>query len=229
MSARTIVLAGVLAATITIPAIGQSARLDPRIVTDLLSGFGGDVTALKRGLDASAERLEESPNDAEVLAWHGAAMLSWSRLGNAGYGFAELVERFQTATGEMDRAVTLEPDNPRVRMARGILLQIETPGTPRFPNHPGLVENARADYQRLFDLRKDGINALGTHRLGELLQGLGDLYSRQGKAAEAEAYYRMIQSKLPDSEYAKRAAAWLIAKQPLATPQTTCIGCHETR
>jgi Flp pilus assembly protein TadD len=129
----------------------------------------------------------------------------------------------------MDRAVSLEPGNPRVLMARGVVLQIETPYMPRFANHPGLVEHARADYQRLFDRHKDGLAQLGAHRLGELLQGLGDLNSRQGKTEEAERYYRMLQSMLPATEYSTRAAEWMQTKQPLQTERTTCVGCHESR
>jgi hypothetical protein len=91
------------------------------------------------------------------------------------------------------------------------------------------VENVRADYQRLFDLRKDRLNSMGAHQLGELLQGLADLYSRQGKANEAETYYSLLLSKLPNTEYARRAGEWMMTKQPLATPQTTCIGCHESK
>jgi hypothetical protein len=206
------------------------ARLDPQIVHDIFKGFGGDVPALRRGLDASAKRLAEAPNDAEVLAWHGAAVLSLNRLGgDPTADFGASVKNFQLATGEMNQAVKQEPDNPLVRMARGVLLFIETPYMPRFANHPGLVENARADYQRLFDMKKDQLQSLGTHRLGEILQGLGDLNSRQDKPDQAESYYKMIQSMLPGTEYATRASEWMQTKKPLPTERTTCIGCHEAK
>jgi hypothetical protein len=129
----------------------------------------------------------------------------------------------------MDRAVGIDPDNVRVRMARGVILQIETPGMPRFANHPGLVEQARADYQRMWELRQDRLTTLGDHQLGELLQGLADLHSRQGKVAEAESYYRTLLARLPDTEYGTRAAQWLESRQPLPTSQTTCVGCHEAK
>jgi len=103
-----------LLATIA-PVRGQQAGLDSQIINDLFKGFGGDVTSLKRGLDASTKRLAESPNDPVVLAWHSAALLSWARQGNLNWGFQEIVQNFQRATGEMDRAVSLAPDNPRVR------------------------------------------------------------------------------------------------------------------
>jgi hypothetical protein len=205
----------------------KTSSLAPAVVNDLFKGLGGDTDALKRGMDAASKRLKETPDDPETLAWHGASLLSWLRQGNL--DIPSRIEGFKVATSQMDRAVSLEPGNPRALMARGVVLQIETPYMPRFANHPGLVENARADYQRLFDRHKDGLAQLGAHRLGELLQGLGDLNSRQGKADEAERYYRMIQSLLPATEYAKRAGGWMQMKQPLPTERTTCIGCHESR
>jgi tetratricopeptide (TPR) repeat protein len=175
-------------------------------------------------MKAAAQALAARPDDPELLAWHGAAVLAWARVANL--DIPSRIQSFQTATTAMDKAVAAAPDNPRVRMARGVILQIETPTMPRFANYPGLVENARSDFQRLFDLRKGELDRLGTHRLGELLQGLADLYSRQGKVEDAERYYRMIGSMLPNTEYAARAAQWLATKQPLPTAQTTCIGCH---
>ena len=204
-------------------------RLDPAIIEDIFKGFGGDAPALRRGLGNSARRLAESPGDAEAMAWHGAALLAMNRVGGDAVDFSTAVQTFQRATAEMDGAVKQAPDNPRVRMARGILLQIETPFMPRFANHPGLVDNARADYQALFDQKKGQLQTLGTHRLGELLQGLGDLYSRQEKPDQAESYYRMMQSMLPGTEYATRADEWMKTRQPLPTPRTTCIGCHEVK
>jgi hypothetical protein len=62
--------------------------------------------------------------------------------------------------------------------------------------------------------------------LGELLQGLGDVYSRQGKTADAEKYYAMILERLDGTEYAKRAAQWMRTKQPLPAAQAACVGCH---
>ena len=89
-----------------------------------------------------------------------------------------------------------------------------------------MLEKARADYQRVFDLQQDRLDRIGAHPLGELLQGLGDIYSRQEKTDEAEKYYGMIQQMLKETEYARRAALWMQTKQPLQAEQTACVGCH---
>jgi hypothetical protein len=102
-------------------------------------------------------------------------------------------------------------------------------------NAPGdwgamLLEDARTDFQITYDLQKDRLDTVGKpHPLGELLQGLGDIYSRQGKPEEAAKYYGMLQQRLPDTEYARRAAQWIKTRQPLAAAQSGCIGCHTGR
>jgi hypothetical protein len=133
---------------------------------------------------------------------------------------------FQRATKEMDSAVGIAPDDIRVRMAPGVVLRMLTPTMPRFGNVPGLIENARVDHQRMFDLQQSQLDKLSAHSLGELLQGLAELNSRQGKTADAEKYYGMIQSMLKGTDYTARAAEWMKTKQPLPQAQTNCVGCH---
>jgi len=227
MTLAKLAVGGFAVAILTVHPVAPQVRLDSQAVSDIFTGFGGNLEALKRGMDACEKLLAENPSHAEALAWHGAATLAQSSVGlSPDLDFQRRVELFKRGTGEMDRAVSLEPDNILVRTARGSILQLLTPGMPKFPNLPGLIDNARLDYQRLFDLQKDRLDRLGTHPLGELLQGLGDLYSRQGKSEEAGKYYGMIQSMLRNTEYAKRAAQWMETKQPLPTAQTMCVGCH---
>jgi tetratricopeptide (TPR) repeat protein len=199
-------------------------RFSP-MLTDIFLGFAGDKEALKRGIDSIDKLLVQNPDNAEALVWHGGATLFQSRLD----GETDMQKRtamFQKGTSEMDRAVSLAPDSIDVRISRGGILRMLTPGMPNFPILKTLIENARSDYQFAFDSQKDQLDRLGTHPLGELLQGLGDLYSRQGKTKEAETYYVMIQTKLRGTPYAERADEWMKTKQPLSAERTACIGCH---
>jgi mono/diheme cytochrome c family protein len=207
------------------PAAGTTAALPASVMADLFSGFGGNAGALQRGLDATAQTIAANPSHAQALAWHGAATLYYSST-NADLSVLDRIGLFQRATKEMDSAVGIAPDDIRVRMARGVVLQMLTPTMPRLGNVPGLVENARSDYQRMFDLQQNQLDTLGTHALGELLQGLAELNSRQGKTADAEKYYGMIQSMLKGTDYAARAAEWMKTKQPLPPARTNCIACH---
>jgi hypothetical protein len=139
--------------------------------------------------------IEANPSHAQALAWHGAATLYYSST-NADLSALDRIGLFQRATKEMDSAVGIAPDDIRVRMARGVVLRMLTPTMPRLANVPGLIENARLDYQRMFELQQGQLEKLSQHALGELLQGLAELNSRQGKTSDAEKYYGMIQSML---------------------------------
>jgi|RhiMethySRZTD1v2_1073278.scaffolds.fasta_scaffold02211_6 mono/diheme cytochrome c family protein len=218
--------AGAAPAASPTPAAITTTALPPQVMADLFSGFGGNAGALQRGLDATGATIAANPNHAQALAWHGAATLYYSST-NTDLSGLERIGLFQRATKEMDTAVGIAPDDVRVRMARGIVLRMLTPTMPRLANVPGLIENARADYQRMFDLQQNQLEKLGTHPLGELLQGLAELNSRQNKTADAEKYYGMMQSMLKGTDYAARAAEWMKTKQPLPQAQTNCVSCHQ--
>ena len=201
---KRIVTAGVTVGTLM--ALGGSLagqmRPDSPVVRDLFAGFAGDLSAFKRGMDAIEKQLAQKPDDAEVLVWHGAGTLFQSRLEGETDG-QKRIAQFQKGTSEMDRAVSLQPNNIAVRIPRGGTLRMLTPGMPNFPILATLIENARSDYQYAFDAQRDQLDRLGTHPLGELLQGLGDLYSRQGKIKEAETYYVLIHARLKGTAYAE--------------------------
>jgi len=213
------------AAAAAAPAAITSTSLPPQVMADLFSGFGGNPGALQRALDVTATTIEANPSHAQALAWHGAATLYYSST-NADLSALDRIGLFQRATKEMDSAVGIAPDDIRVRMARGVVLRMLTPTMPRLANVPGLIENARLDYQRMFELQQGQLEKLSQHALGELLQGLAELNSRQGKTSDAEKYYGMIQSMLKGTDYAARAGEWMKTKQPLPQAQTNCISCH---
>jgi tetratricopeptide (TPR) repeat protein len=206
-------------------ALTAQVRLDTSSLrNDLFAGFAGDQEAVTRVLDASERLLAELPDHPQALVWHGAATLGRSQRvlqDNRDAGIA----MFQRAIGEMDRAVELAPDDGEVRAIRGVLL---APLSRQFPPpfSERMLEKARSDYQRLFDMQRGALDTIGSHPLGELLQGLGDIYSRQGRPDEAERYYRMILTMLNDTVYSRRAAEWMQTRQPLPPAQTGCVGCH---
>ena len=142
--------------------------------------------------------------------WSGTAPVHFSSRGwMARSDMQRRIALFSKGTSEMNRAVSLEPDSIAVRIPRGGTLRMLAPGMPNFPILTTLIENARSDYQHAFDMQKDQLDSMGTYPLGELLQGLGDLYSRQGKTEEAQKYYIMIQAKLRGTIYAERAEEWM--------------------
>jgi len=199
-------------------------RFDMVVRDDLFGGLAGNRESLARGLATCEKILAGNPKDAEAMVWHGIGTLILSRLefekGDA-QGALMLVQK---GTAEMDRAVELEPDNLGVRIPRGAALRDATQQLPPFLSEP-LLEKARSDFQYTFDLQKDNLPK-GEHPLGELLQALGDIYSRQNKPDEAAKYYGLLNDRLRATDYSKRAAEWLKTRQTLPAERSGCIGCH---
>ena len=202
-------------------------RFDMVVRNDLFAGMYGDAAALQRGLATCEKILAENPKHAEALVWHGMGLLVQSRFEFEKNNPQGAVTLSQKGIAEMDRAVELEPNNLGVRIPRGAALRDATQQMPPFMSEP-LLERARTDFQYTFETQKDNLPT-SEHPLGELLQALGDIYSRQGKADEAGKYYGMIPERLPNTEYARRATEWMKTRQPLPQAQSGCIGCHLVR
>ncbi len=206
----------------------DKAGFESQLRETMFTALALDIDAGRRGMDMCEQALKSNPNDAECLVWHGVGSLML-----AGYYLVgeQNKEKGNPLLGqgirEMDAGVKLEPGNAAVRIPRGVILMQTTRGmdTNNF-FYKGFLERARTDFQVAFDQQKDKLDSMGTHQVGELLQGLGDLYSRQGKMAEAEQYYRIIQEKLKGTLYADRASEWMRTRQPLGPSKTDCIGCH---
>lgn len=201
-------------------------RLDSsRMRNDLFAALAGKPEGLQRILEASGKILTENPDHAQALLWRGVATLA-GFFGEAQKGDAQAaMPAFGKAEADMDRAVSLAPDDLEIRVMRAVMYGPASRTMPQ-PFSERLLEKTRADFQHTFDLQQEKLDELGTHPLGELLQGLGDAYSRQGKTLDAEKYYRMIQTRLTATEYARRADEWMKTRQPLPEAQTQCVGCH---
>lgn len=219
---RILVPALAIAAALATAAFAQPPRLDG----GFFAALNGDPAALQGALDASAAAMAKNPKDADATAEHG--LLTFFSAGQAlGKGDASAMPKLQAGMAEMDRAVAIAPDNIRVRIFRGIALHQGTRGMPEAVGRP-LLENARSDFATSYEAQAKQLDQLGEHRLGELLQIKGDVESRLGRTDEAARTYALIQAKLPNTEYAARAALWMQTRTPLPANKTTCLGCHVT-
>ena len=203
-------------------------RFDPFAVQlDMFAGmFSGDEQRFARAMATTEKALAADPANPVALVWHGmgTAMLAQREFSEG--RMAEAMAMLQRGIAEMARAVELAPDNIGVRIPRGSALREMSRSMPPGMGDP-LLEAARTDFQHTFDLQASRLDQVGQpHPLGELLQGLGDIYSRQGTADDAATYYKMIGDRLPDTEYAVRAAEWEKTRQPLPQTRTQCVGCH---
>jgi tetratricopeptide (TPR) repeat protein len=191
---------------------------------DVFAGFGGNIEALERAMTACENALAENPKHPHALVWHGIGLIV--RAGGDPQRAPVLILRALT---EMDEAVKVgDPGDLGARIPRGSVSMAMARSMPESPMRTEMLERGRTDFQYAFDMQSKAgqLDTLGTHPLGELLQGLGDVYSRLGKPDDARKYYQMLEAKLPDTEYAKRATQWMMMGQPLPAAQTGCVGCH---
>ena len=195
-----------------------------QVRADFFAGVAGDAAAMQRGLARAKAALETEPKNAQAMVVHGFGTVL-AAVPELQKGNTAAFPAMQRGFAELDEAVGLAPTDGLVRVLRGIMMQQATRQMPE-PARTQMLENGRTDFQFLFDVQQTELATLGTHRLGELLQALGDINARLGRTADSERYYQMIKTMLPTTEYGRRADEWLQTRQPLSAEKTQCIGCH---
>jgi hypothetical protein len=217
-----------LAVVVSVAGLAAQGFEFERVRRDVFAAVMGDAAALERVRTATERQLAEDPKNAAALSVHGLSTVAGaSQAFNSG-DTARGLTLLNTGMAEMNQAVDLAPTDGFVRVIRGLFLQAASRQAPLAQGR-SMLETAQTDFQHLFDVQAQVLDQLGEHRLGELLQALADIQARLGRSEEAERLYRMVQQKLPASEYARRAGEWLQTRQPLSAAKTGCIGCHVAR
>jgi len=199
-------------------------RFDDQVRDDMLRGFGGNEAAFTRALSIIEETLQEQPDHAEALVWRGAA-----RYWRAGQAFAAGdVDAGRAlaadAMADMDRSIALEPRNLGVLVPRAAVLLVAARNQRDPARAQELAGRAAADFETALAIRAPEFDRLGQHNRGEYLAGLAESWTLAGNPDKARAYLGRILAELPDSRYARRAAAKLADwgdMQPL-----NCQTCH---
>jgi tetratricopeptide (TPR) repeat protein len=202
-------------------------RFDMKVRGDFFAGFGGNQEAMTRAMKNAESILKDNPKHAEALVWHGAGLLGLSRQYFQTGDFKTATDFINRGQKEMDEAAALEPDNLGVRIPRGAVLM--TAGRNIAEGNPQMGRSMMAkglvDYEYAYERQKDELTSMGQHPAGELLIGIADANSRLGNQERAVEFFDRIQSLLPGSVYAKRAALWKETKS-LPAKDAGCIGCH---
>jgi len=214
-----------LVAVVGIAAAGLAQeRFDDRVRDDVFRGFAGNSAALNNALTIIDGTLAQNPDHAEALAWRGA-----TRYWQAGQAFrageiAHAQNLAADALADMDRAVTLQPNNISVLIPRASVL-LPAARNQRDPTRArNLAARAAADFEAALALRQSAFARLGQHNRGEYLSGLAESWALAGNRSKAETYLQRILAELPNSPYAERAAAKLANWDDLRP--LNCQSCH---
>jgi hypothetical protein len=215
----------VLALSTSLAVLAQQ-RFDFKVREDMFAGMDGDTVAFDRAMKLIADTLAADPDHAEALVWRGTGR---AFQGAQAFQRGAMAEgRALTAQGlaDMDRAVSLAPDDLAVRIPRAASLLPFARGLRRFnrPEADRLTRTALADFEFVMTTSTPWWSKLSQHGQGELLGALADGWLQLDDVAKASPYLDRMTNELPDTPYAKNAA--LRRADPASRAPLTCLGCH---
>ena len=203
----------------------RAERFDMKVREDMFAGFDGDEEAFKRAMALIDRTLAANPNHGQALTWRGSG-----RLFLAGQAFrrgarAEGLKLQTAGLADLERGVALE-DSIGTRAARGpVLMNYATfvrPYDKAFADM--LTDKAIADFEFIVARNQPNWAGLDSHDRGELLGALATGWLQLDKAPKAAPYLERMIAELPDTPYAKAAAAH--RADPSSRTPLTCLGCH---
>ena len=200
-------------------------RFDFAVRADFFAGFQGDTARFERAMARCDQELSNNPDHAEALVWRGGGFMFLAGQSFQRGDVQKGMELWQRGMNEMNRAVSLAPNDVAVRIPRGATLFEVSRQAPPAQGAP-LLQLALDDYEHTLQLQeKAGYFAtLSSHAKGELLFGLADGWARAGDQQKARDYFTRLTREAAESGRSKYASAWLDGKPP-ASPGT-CTGCH---
>jgi len=211
--------------TASLAALAQQ-RFDLKVREDMFAGLDGDTAAFDRAMALIAETLARQPDHAEALVWRGDGRLFLAgqafRRGAVGEG----QRLFAEGLADMERAVTLAPDDIAVRVPRASGLLPYARGLRRFDRDEAdrLTRLAVGDFEFVLQASQRRWGSMSEHSRGEVLGALADGWLMLGDTAKADVFLDRMSVELPGTAYAKNAAQR--RADPSAHVALTCLGCH---
>lgn len=156
-------------------------------------GAGGDKAAVKKAAGYLEKLIELNPDHAGAHSWHGSVLTlkgrdAWFPLFKINY--------VNKGLSEMDKAVSLDPDNIYIRMARagnGMAL----------PDRFNRMETVLGDYEYLKNMAEKKPDSLDSRTYLSVLFNLGRAYAREGNHEKSRENLNMVIRIAPDSELSK--------------------------
>lgn len=214
-----------LAFAVGVAALAQQ-RFDFKVREDMFAGMDGDTAAFDRAMTLIADTLAATPDHSEALVWRGDG-----RLFLAGQAFqrgavAEGLKLSADGIADMERAVSLAPNDIAVRVPRATGLQPYARGLRPFDRAAAdkLTAIAIGDFECVVAASQARWSKLSEHGRGELLGALADGWLNLGETAKANAYLDRMVSELPGTAYATNVAKR--RADPAGSVPLTCLGCH---
>ena len=201
-------------------------RFDFKVREDMFAGMDGDKEAFDRAMKLIDDTLAANPDNAEALVWRGDGRLFMAGQAFQRRDFGEGQSFTAQGLADVNRAVSLAPDNIAVRVPRAAGLLPFARGMRAFnpAEADRLTRTAIGDYEFVLTASAPWWDRLNSHGRGEVLGALADAWLQLGDVTKANAYLDRMAAELPGTPYAKNAAAR--RADPAAKVPLTCLGCH---
>jgi hypothetical protein len=89
------------------------------ILDDFIAGFNGDDQAIDRAMKASGDLVAKDPTNAEALAWHSSGKGVQTGAAFRAGDFQKGMQLWRESQEGMNKAIEMDPNNPRIRVIRG--------------------------------------------------------------------------------------------------------------
>jgi len=198
----------------------QSSFLEDPFITEyrrkFFSVFQGKTQEFESGMAELDAMLQKNPDDARALVWRGNGLMVRAGLLKLRGNVDEGKRLLQESRKEMDRAVSISPDDVNIIAMRAVTVHMMGLYWKNEEMPAESWEALIADLEKTRRLiGKERFKKISVHARGEILTELANGYKRTGKIKQANALWKETLRLAPDSRYAR------MAEKALAEPETS--------
>jgi tetratricopeptide (TPR) repeat protein len=190
---------------------------DPFIVQyrqRFFSVFKGDYKTYRAAYEEIANDVLKNPNDARAVVWLGNGQTIEAALKLLKGQKTASLELLKTARRNLNRAVSLRPNDPNIYMMRAATLYIQGQYWPAKDLPPAVWDGLRDDCLRFIDfLGPKRLARVSVHVRGETLGELGIAYKNLGDSKNALQAFRKVEQLCPATDYETRAKKEILTLQ----------------
>lgn len=168
--------------------------------------FRGDFATFEAAFREIQAMVDEDPDDPRALVWLGNGQTV--RAGLLHFQGREREARllFTASNRNLDRAVTLAPDDPNIYMMRAATLYVQGQYLPEGYADRATWERLRDDCLRFIEfIGEDRLMRVSIHMRGETFASLGHAYQQLGEYEKARTAFARLLEIVPGTTYIERA------------------------
>ena len=180
---------------------------DRLVMADYVKAAAGDSAALERLIEACAEAIELDAENAEALAWRGAARMFEAGAASDSGNMMAAMTHVGHALADLTRSGELEMENPGVRLVAAQTLLVLAQNHPIEQMAKGYAKQGIEHATAGLEFLHDNWAAQPVALKGRLMSDVASGYELLGESSKARDWYNRVIGAVPGSSWAERAQA----------------------